>query len=101
VSQYWKSLIYFGKGEQISEIVNVWKKYTELIVTRASGSIPVDFLCQNGFGVKVDCSKTGAGGNNNPWNTQQPTLKELLIFAPLNKGRNNLVLYCNFMEDES
>jgi hypothetical protein len=51
VSQYWKSLIYFGKGEQISEIVNVWKKYTELIVTRASGSIPVDFLCQNGFGV--------------------------------------------------
>ena len=64
MSQYWKSLIYFGKGEQISEIVNVWKKYTELIVTRASGSIPVDFLCQNGFGVKVDCSKTGAGGSS-------------------------------------
>jgi hypothetical protein len=58
----------FKKKSQNCEISHIWKVYSvfssffyafEMLMTRASGSIPMNFL----FQVKFDCSKTCAGGS--------------------------------------
>lgn len=73
------TIFFNGRGAKRasnSEILHLWKVYNILIfhlilmlffslnlLSRASGSIPFDYLCQLWFWVKLDCSKTCGGGN--------------------------------------
>jgi hypothetical protein len=72
ICQYRKELFFLEmdlkKKSQNCGISHIWKVYSvfssffyafELLMTRASGSIPMNFL----FQVKFDCSKTCAGGS--------------------------------------